>query len=158
MRDLQTGDIFNDAGRQRVELDTKPEQYTAQRGDLIFRSRGTANQAFLVAEDLQAVVVAAPLVIIRVISSDVLPGYLQWFLNHEETQRKFAKLPMSTAGRLIGLRDLRDLRVEIPSLEIQHNIQAVHGLLAKEAEIARRLSDMQYDLREKILMQHVKGN
>lgn len=152
MKDIADTEVVCGDGLLKTTVDDKSGGYSLQVGDLIFKSRGMRNTAALVAAPMPSTVVAAPMVVIRVSSDAVLPGYLQWFINHPATQRKMEAMPTSSTGRMIGLAELRQFEVDVPTLEIQKRIQTVHEMQVKERELNNEATRLRELLVERILM------
>lgn len=154
MKDIDEQDLLHVESMVRVNLEYAKEQYDLKVGDVIFRSRGKRNTAALVAAPLGSALLAAPLMLIRITSDEIMPGYVQWYLNQPSTQRRLDIMPTSTTGRMIGISELRKFEIDVPPLEVQQTIQTISGLCQKEQQLTQEIAATRQSLWEGILMQH----
>lgn len=121
-------------------------------GDLIFRARGVSNQALLVDELQQPVIVAAPLIRIRVHNTQqVDPAYLQWVLNSGPMQRAIDGIAKGTIVRMVTVSSLRDLHIPLPALAVQQQIAAFARLQKEEQQLSAALIAKRQTLAEQVL-------
>lgn len=158
MKDIDDQDLLHVESMVRINLDYAKDQYDLKVGDVIFRSRGQRNTAALVAAPLGSALLAAPLMLIRITSDQIMPGYVQWYLNQSSTQRRLDIMPTSTTGRMISISALRKFEIDVPPLEMQQKIQTISGLSIKEKQLVRKIAEMRQSLWERILMQHANSN
>ena len=154
MKDIDDQDLLHAESLVRVNLDYAKEQYDLKVGDVIFRSRGQRNTAAMVAAPLGSALLAAPLMLIRITSDEIMPGYVQWYLNQPWTQRRLHIMPSSTTGRMIGISELRKFEIAVPPLEVQQKIQTISGLCQKEQKLTQEIAATRQSLWEGILMKH----
>lgn len=152
MKDIDDQDLLH--AEQLVRVDVKTRQGQIRLGDVIFKSRGAKNTAAVVAAELGPAIIAAPLMLIRLTDNAVLSSYLQWFLNHPATQKRLDIMPVSTPGRMISTAALRDLVVDIPSIENQKKIVAIHSLQIQEEQLANSIAAMRRSVCEALLLRH----
>ena len=151
MRDLTEDQRveFRDAARIRDQGFT--EAHLLSRDDLIFRSRGLNNTTAIVKDIPQGTILAAPLFRIRILSTDVRPSYLQWFINHPIAQAYFASHARGTSARMVPKECLAGLPVILPPLEIQEKIVEFSSLADKESLILRRLADLKRNYYQRLM-------
>lgn len=152
MKDIDDHDLLHTENLARVHVRTR--QGKIRLGDVIFKARGGRNTAAVVGADLESAIIAAPLMLIRLTDNTVLPAYLQWFLNHSATQRCLNVMPVSSTGRMISATALRELSVDIPSMDRQRTIVAVHHLQIEEDQLSSRLAAQRKVLCEELLLRH----
>lgn len=121
-------------------------------GDLIFRARGVSNQALVVEDLSQPVIVAAPLIRIRVHDlQQADPSYLQWALNSSPMQRAIDAIAKGTIVRMVTVSSLRDLPVPLPSLAVQHEIATFARLQREEEQLSAALITTRRTVAEQVL-------
>jgi hypothetical protein len=156
MKDIDDQDLLHSEGLARVHIDSPPN--IVRKGDVIFKSRGARNTASVVAADLGIAIIAAPLMLIRVTDIAVHPSYLQWILNHPSTQQRLDVMPVSTTGRMISTTALRELVIDLPSLDCQERILAIHTLQAKDAQLAKTIASLRKSLCDELLLRYATDN
>lgn len=118
--------------------------------DLLIAAKGDKTKAALVPEELTNAVASSSLFIIRVKNKQVLPEYLQWYLNLPRTQWALKK--ESTGSNIVSLsiKNLRKLEVEIPDFSTQKKVAELKKLQEREADILSKLSLMRKQLIEAV--------
>lgn len=158
MKDLLDDNTVGCADLARIDMDTVKEHHLAQRGDLVFRSRGLVNTAAVLLDDPGKAVVAAPLLRIRVTNlGKVLPEYLNWFISQRDAQIFLTSMAKGTAVKMISKEALEDLEVALPSVETQKNIVELARLAAREQTLLHTLADKREQYISTLLMQLAKG-
>lgn len=126
-------------------------------GDIIFRARGLFHTAAVLTENLGNAVAAAPLMLIRVSSSKVLPEYLRWFINHPRTQAKLKNLAAGSYVRTLNKSAIAKLEIPMLPLERQRQIVAIAELGQQEKAILNRLAETKTRLLEEILAREARN-
>lgn len=134
-------DLFN-----RLKLESlskfiptrKVDNYTVKMNDVLIQSRGTAHYAYCIKEELSNTLAAGSFYIIRLRDQNVLPEYLCWWLNQKRSQNYLNSQATATIISFIKKNSLAQLKVKIPSLEVQNNIVTVFGLLYKEKTLLNK--------------------
>ena len=158
MKDLLDDNTVGCDGLVKIDLDAVKEHHLAQKGDLVFRSRGHVTTAAVLLEDPGKAVVAAPLLRIRVTRPDkVLPEYLNWYISQRDAQIFLTSRAKGTVQKMISKQAIEDLEVALPSLEKQKNIVELATLSAREQTLLQQLSDKREQYISTILMQLAKG-
>ncbi len=135
----------------RVQLRTENEDFLRD-GDILFRSRGSHYGVALVSNPPQKTVASAPLFLISIEKSDVIPGYIEWFFNRIEILLLLEKLARGGMLPTINIQDLGDMEIPIPSIEIQKSIIEVAGLVQKERTLTTELIK-----KRAVLANHILG-
>jgi len=142
----------------RIDLNAVKEHHLAQRGDLVFRSRGSLTTAAVLLEDPGRAVVAAPLLRIRVKKPDkVLPEYLNWYISQRDAQIFLTSRAKGTVQKMISKQAIEDLEVVLPGLEKQKKILDLASLLAREKNLLQQISDKREQYISSVLMHFAKG-
>lgn len=158
MKDLMDDNTVGCNDLAKIDLDAVKEHHLAQRGDLVFRSRGQVTTAAVLLEDPGKAVVAAPLLRIRVTKpGKVLPEYLNWYISQRDAQIFLTSRAKGTVQKMISKQTIEDLEVALPSLEKQKNIIELATLAAREQTLLHALADKREQYISTVLMQHAKG-
>ena len=158
MKDLLDDNTVGCDGLVRINMEAMKEHHLAQRGDLVFRSRGSLTTAAVLLEDPGKAVVAAPLLRIRVTKKDlVLPEYLNWYISQRDAQIFLTSRAKGTVQKMISKQAIEDLEVALPSLEKQKNIVELAMLSAREKALLHTMADKREQYISTVLMQFAKG-
>jgi len=158
MKDLLGDNTVSCDGLAKIDMEAVKEHHLAQKGDLVFRSRGHVATSALLLENPGKAVVAAPLLRIRVTKPDkVLPEYLNWYISQRDAQIFLASRAKGTVQKMISKQAIEDLEVVLPSLEKQKNIVELAALIAREQTLLHALAYKREQYISTILMQVAKG-
>lgn len=158
MKDLLDDNTVGCDDLVKIDLDAVKEHHLAQRGDLVFRSRGHVTTAAVLLEDPGKAVVSAPLLRIRVTKPDkVFPEYLNWYISQRDAQIFLTSRAKGTVQKMISKQAIEDLEVALPSLEKQKNIVELAMLSAREQTLLHTLADKREQYISTVLMQFAKG-
>lgn len=143
MRVLSAADLrggaFEFGPPRRVGDNVSTIRYGVQPGDVFFKSRGAAFEAARLAEAVEPMVFAAPLVRLKVDPSKLLPDYLVWFLNSEPVQRQLEAAARGSVVQSVGPTELRQLSIPLPPIATQQIIANLEELRRREAVLMTRL-------------------
>ncbi len=109
-----------------------------QPGDVLFLARGNNNSAFEYNFNHPAVVVSL-FFVIRLETSDVLPGYLTWFLNSQITQRYLITAREGASVSSIKKSILDELTIQILDKSKQELIAGIYNLSIRERQLTKEL-------------------
>ncbi|HPQ88380.1 MAG TPA: restriction endonuclease subunit S [Gammaproteobacteria bacterium] len=158
MKDLMDDNIVSCDDLVKIDLDAVKEHHFAQRGDLVFRSRGHVTTSAVLLEDPGKAIVAAPLLRIRVTKPEkVLPEYLNWYISQRDAQIFLTSRTDGSVQKMINKQAIEELEVALPSLEKQKNIVELATLIAREQTLLRTLADKREQYISTVLMQFAKG-
>ena len=157
MKDLLQDNTVSCKKLVKIEMETVKEHHLAQKGDLVFRSRGQITTAAILPEDPGKAVVAAPLFRIRITNPDkILPEYLNWYISQRDAQIFLASRAKGTVQKMISKQAIENLEVYLPTLEQQKNIVELAKLSARERAILGTLSEKREQYISTVLMQFAK--
>ncbi len=157
MKDLPDENIVDCSELVKIDMKVK-EHHLAQRGDLVFRSRGHVTTAAILLENPGRAVVAAPLLRIRVVKQDkIIPEYLCWFIGQRDAQIFLTSRAKGTAQKMISKQTIENLEVSLPSLKKQKNIVELADLSLQEQKIMSTLAKKREQHISTRLMQIAKG-
>ena len=161
---IQTGDATQEGVAQpdqfaRAQLDQLPAHYLLCPGDLIFRARGLVNTCALITEPLVRTICIAPLIFIRiVVPTELLPAYLQWFINLPGTQKQIDTFARGSTVRMISVEAMMSLNLVVPTLETQKEIIATTQLQQQILLVETELVQKRHHYTEQALLQYAKAN
>ena len=158
MKDVNPEQLARPELLARISLPKLLPRYLLQRGDLIFRARGLANQAWVVESEMPTICIA-PLLFIHILQPEhLLPGYLQWFINLSSTQAQIAHLAHGKAIRMITAQALAQLSIPLPNIEAQHNIIHADQMYRESQALEAKLRATRVAYTEKALLHVVMTN
>jgi restriction endonuclease S subunit len=158
MKDLLQDNTVGCKKLVKIEMEAVKEHHLAQKGDLVFRSRGQITTAAILLEDPGKAVVAAPLLRIRITKSDkILPEYLNWYISQRDAQIFLASRAKGTVQKMISKQAVEDMEVYLPPLEKQQHIVDLANLSARERAILGMLAEKREQYISTLLMQLAKG-
>ena len=155
MKDLTDDNRLNTNDLYGIDLEEIKEKYLVQNNDILFRSRGKTNTAALIDQEIISTVVGSPLFLVRVISKEVEPAYLCWYINHPSSQAYFARMAKGTSVQMIDKQALMDLVVYVPPLDIQEKVVALHELCKEEQRLMRDLANKKKSYMDAFLLRYV---
>ena len=157
MKDLGEDNIVHLDRAVKVDLKKPKKNQFARIGDIVFRSRGQRNTAALLRENVEDVIVAAPLLRVRSNSKKVVPEFLLWWINHPPSQAYLSKRAEGTKVQMVGKQDLQDLAVKLPPLNQQHKIAAFFNLATQEQDLLEKIKKQKTRYAQGILMEMLRN-
>lgn len=137
-KDLSSSQQISHDELLRLEPVGSASKYLISSHDVLFQARGYSNQAFHIEEIPDRVMAAATFYILKVRNSNILPGYLAWFLNQRHGQNYFkTHANNSTAVSYVSKDLLMNLEISIPDLETQTKIQAIQAAWTHEKNLLK---------------------
>jgi len=125
--------------------------------DIIIRSRGAHYGVVLASDPPEGTVVAAPLFLLSITRSDILPEYIAWYLNRPATHSILERMARGTSLPTISIRDLAEMEIPMPPLEVQQQIAEIARLLTSERDLSRQLIERRAQLADAILDEMARG-
>ncbi|MDT2706777.1 N-6 DNA methylase [Enterococcus dispar] len=119
--DLKEGTIdYSEIARANVDEGTKVDNYLLENDDLILSIRGTTNKVAIIKGIEEPTLINPNLVRIRLKNkSGYLPEFIQLFMESPVGLAQLESISMGTTIRQIPIRDLREYRVPMITLEQQ---------------------------------------
>lgn len=114
-------------------------RYLVEKNDVLFLSRGQKGFAVAISESLKDTVAAYYFYILRLQSSDIIPDYLAWLINHPSSQAYLNSHQRGSHIKVIPKSAFEELPVSIPSIEEQKMIIELESLRKKEAGLLEKL-------------------
>ena len=135
LRDVDDSGELKLQNLKRVEDVNPNDSHLAVAGDAVFRSRGTPFLAAIVPEITEILLVAAPMIRIRVNREFVLPEYLVWYINGAYGAAYFKEFATGSGIPLVSKTVLEQTPIKLPDLKSQQIIADLVKLGRKEHEI-----------------------
>lgn len=158
MKDLKDDNIVNCDELTRIEMEPIKEHHLAQKGDLVFRSRGHDSTSAVLLDDPGKAIVTAPLLRIRINKPDkILPEYLNWYISQRDAQVFLTSRAKGTVQKMISKEAIENLEVSLPALEQQQKIVELASLSAREQILLQKLAEKRKQYVSTLLMQFAKG-
>lgn len=139
--DVQLNGLLDVSVSPRIEQEVGYKKFILKEGDVIFRGRAGVAAA-LVCKANVPIMAASPLVIIKVDKKRVFPEYVTWYLNSIEAQRYFNRASQGTLIKAVGIKELTQLELPLPPLEIQKEI-------IQTAELSKREQGLLEEIRKR---------
>jgi len=142
---IQLGDFDESRAHLKVENlvrfqpgDMRKDQ-TIRPEEVIFLAKGINNFAYQPGP-LPAPTLAASYFYVLTPSPDILPEYLNWFLNHPHTRRAFDRIAgVGARMPVVKKSDLADIEIPLPHLADQQKIVRLHALTLREGALLEEL-------------------
>ncbi|MCD4655579.1 restriction endonuclease subunit S [bacterium] len=157
MRDLTKDNYIDCHDLANVNMDKINSIHRVEKGDLLFRSRGQNWNIAIFQDELSGVLLAAPLLRVRLLTDQILPEYLWWYINQPRTQTYFARNVRGTTQMMISKNVLAHLEVFLPSLEKQKAIVNITRLYLREEQLQKQLSEKREKMVSATLYSVAKG-
>ena len=133
-------------------ISTEPidDRYISKAGDIVVRLR-KPNVAVYIDEKSVGLVIPSLMCIVRVKESSVNSAYLAHYLNSTPVRRMLEREIKGTTIPMIKTKDLGNLDVVLPSLEVQNKTVALMRLAAKEIELTEKLKQQKEQFSQAVL-------
>jgi restriction endonuclease S subunit len=148
--------------QQHVEPELRLEDRFAKSylkpGDLLIVTKGTDFFAVLYDGRYAPAIASSVFTVLRIKdTNNILPAYLQWFLNHPNTSKTFVGASKGTSTPLITKDVIENLEMPVPSLERQKNILRLEQLHRSAASIRSRINQLNETVFYSHLLQKANG-
>jgi restriction endonuclease S subunit len=153
----QDGTLLNDEFLRIEPGQAVSEESLLRSGDVLFPNRGTRTTAIAYRLGKDRTIVGAQFFILRPELTRVFPEYLAWFLRTEAVGRYFAGRRKGSYVQIIERKDLADLEMPLPALEVQQTIVAAAELSLRERNLSERLADLRWKLMDQKLSMAANG-
>jgi hypothetical protein len=156
MRDLRDDQTVDLRTLARVAI-VPPATQRARVGDIVLRSRGDRVTSAIVADDPGEAIVAAPLLRIRVNREDVLPAFLNWYINQAPAQAHLNRHNEGSYVKMLRRAAVDDLEIDLPSFERQQTIVELAGLLTRARALESDLDRLRARHLTDTMIRYAKG-
>lgn len=135
------GDILQGL-RPVLSSEGKYQRNLLQDGDVLFSAKGIHNFGVVYKESFGYAVASSTFIVIRLKGMEkVNPEYLAWFLTHTSQIKRLHSRQLGTTIPSISIRELSELNVEMPSLEVQHHVLQIQKLRNEQKQLAQELEN-----------------
>ena len=127
-----------------------------KKDDVLLSSRGSGPGSFratVFKADVENVIAASSVFIIRTTSNDIVPEYLALYLNSGDGQKKLYKKVSGSSIQIINRSALEDLQVSIPSMENQCTLIKLSENISRQMKLRERKSAINMNLFSEVLKQ-----
>ncbi|MBR9920303.1 MAG: hypothetical protein GYB31_05630 [Bacteroidetes bacterium] len=122
------------------------EKHCLQNGDLLLAGKGFRNFSWQYNKQLGQIIPSSLFFIIRPDQSLLLPGFLNVFLNLPNTQSRLRIMGEGTKIPSIRKTELEELRIPVPTLEIQQKIVEIHRLHKSDIALTESIINQKKNL------------
>jgi len=151
----EKGDISTES-LIRFNPNRNPDFYRVHRNDILFQAKGSSHNAVIVKEVIPGALATGSFYIIRPNSDLIRPGYMTWWLNQPAAQSFFKSEGGTTVISFIPKSALSQMKISLPSLQVQIKIEKIQQLLHKEQQINSRLHELRTILANAICNKHTQ--
>lgn len=139
-----------------ITNDPQPIHYL-KKSDVLFLSKMNPRPVFVEDEPEHSNTIASShFFIIRPTSDKILPAYLFWFLNQQDTKKFIRSVAAGSSILNVKKSDLQDLEVPLPPLSMQQKISELTRLSERSKEIQQTIIEKTERLVEQITHQALK--
>jgi hypothetical protein len=139
-----------------VTTEPQPIHYL-KKSDVLFLSKMNPRPVFVETQPEHSNTIASShFFIIRPTSKEVLPEYLYWFLNQQDTRKYIRSVAAGSSILNVKKSDLQEIEVPLPSLEMQKKIADLAALSERYKEIQQSLNEKTARLVEHITLKALK--
>ena len=150
---LQISDINNKdicAKSKRIAYRPELEGYFVRSGDILMVSKGMSYVCRLF-DGKEPSIASTSFLVLHVVSNNVFPEYLCWYLNHPNTVKAIRARQEVTGTLMIRKTDIESLVVPIPENEEQKKIVELAKLSLRESSILTAIAERKQALVNQII-------
>lgn len=139
-KDIDTEGLLRMDELARVSPPVDPKKHYLQAGDILLRLRGPVFAAgMFTGSKILPSITSNQNAIIKCKENDVLPDYIQWYINSPLGQDYFNSMSEGTNITKVSLKTLSDMEIKLPPLEIQNNVVRIKNNWEKQRDIHRKI-------------------
>ena len=159
---LQVGDFSRADGafvlsKPLLELNAKTESHLLLEGDIVFAAKGMSNFGVVYKEGIGKAVASSSFLVIRIADCNlVMPDYLCWILNREDTLAFFKANAAGSSIPSISKALIEEYIVDIPPKNVQKQIVEVVRLQQREQQLYQSIVTLRSKLVQKQLIEITK--
>ena len=139
--------------------DQSINKYILEEGDVLLLSKGSSIRAALVTNEFanKRLLAGAALTVIQPKKDKLYGELLVTFFNSEEGQSTIASLQKGSVVLNLSLKDLRELELSVPSLEVQNEIKALFHVSTEAYQDAIAVAEQQKKAATSVMLKLMKG-
>ena len=146
LKDVNDRGVLKPHDLQRISLDKIDSGNFLAVGDILLKAKTNKPVSAVVKEQLPSTIATAHYFVISIKKSDVLPGYLAWYLNQRPAQIYFDRNAGGTRIQVINKQLLSELEVVVPDLKTQEKIEKIYELHQKEQDLVEAIKERKHAL------------
>lgn len=131
-----------------IDADTRKSDYYLREGDILFLSRGQRRIAVPIAKeyvqpwppDFDRTIVLYYFFILRPKSDRIRAEYLAWAINEGPLKPAIDAMAEGSVVQKVSVRDFRDMKVDVPPMEVQNRLVKLYELSVREQRLHERLA------------------
>ena len=135
-----------------IHMDDRLGKHILQDKDLLIMAKGESNRVCFYYSGIGQSVASSTFFVIRLKVRNVIPEYLQWYLNSSKMQALFANLSKGTRIRSLSKKSLLGVDIEIPPLEQQKKVLQLQKLWNMERKTTLALLEQKELLYQNLLL------
>lgn len=136
-----------------TDIIRKPERFYVKSGDVLITSRGTQFKVAIVPEKISSGIITANLIAIRPDPTQLSPIYLAAYLRSKNGERELlARRTSQTVQIVLSLVNVEELRIPMPSLNVQEKIVEAIKALDEEYRINQIAIGLNRKIRNQIVI------
>lgn len=139
-----------------LEVGIKIQKHILKENDVLFAAKGTKNFAAWYESEATPAVASTSFFVIRLHDTNVLAGYLTWFLNHPSTQSLLKGQARGSSIASISKAVLAELEIPIPNIQKQELILQVFKLRNKEKNLKQQIENLREKEIQHLLISAIK--
>lgn len=112
--------------------------YLTQPNDIVVRLTAPYT-AVLIDDTTRNLVITSNFVVIRIRGTELVPGYLYWYLNTPKAKRQIYQNTTKSMISSVNARYFCRLELQLPSPEIQRQMESLRLLAQQELRLLRKL-------------------
>ena len=139
-----------------IILDKISNKHILNTGDVLFAAKGNKNFASCFININFNAVASTSFFVIRLISTNILPEYLTWYLNQSHILEFLKSKAIGTSTQSISKVALGDLEIIFPNIKKQRTILELTKLRSNEKKIRKRIDDLSGNLFQQKIINYLK--
>lgn len=151
---------FDRSVKPALKQNYSHQKHLLAEGDILFAAKGLNNFAVVYHSSIGPAVASSSFIVLRLsqkYSKAIYPDYLSWALSHDKQVKLLHSKQLGTTIPSINISQLKELIIDLPLLDVQHKIVAVHKLRAKERQLVSRLEKCR-DIQVQLLLSNAPKN
>ena len=146
LKDINSRGILNLHNLQRISLDKIDSENFLSVGDILLKAKTNHPVSAVIKEQLLNTIATAHYFIISVKGTEVLPGYLAWYLNQRPAQIYFNRNAGGTRIQVINKQLLSELEIVVPDIKTQEKIEKVYELHQREQDLVETIKEKRHKI------------
>jgi restriction endonuclease S subunit len=134
-----------------ILLSSLNPKHLLNKGDVLFAAKGSKNFAAVRSSDHPLAVASTSFFVIRLLSADILPEYVKWFLNQPDTIIRLKSEAKGTSIPSISKKSLEQVQIPLIPLYKQNLILKIDQLRISQKKLLQKIAS----LRDQLIQQQL---